>query len=278
MNDDPIFLLLLGSYFVCLAWEMRWPRRRERPGLAKRWVNNFGLTLIGQGLAHASQAATLLAAAWAAQSGGAGLLEQFRVGWFGALLVTGFCFELVGYALHVAMHEVPFLWRFHAVHHSDTDLDVFSTYRHHPGEYVFVWLFSVPIVLVLAPPASVILVVQATRMAVNIFSHANIHVPEPIERRLRRFMVTPDFHRLHHGSEMRYTNSNYGATVPWFDHLFGTASHRPFAEQATMELGLEYFRTPADWRLDRLLLMPFRSFPTQAACAGTDSMTKESRC
>lgn len=278
MNEDPVFLLLIGSYSVCLLWEMAWPRRPERSGLAGRWVSNFGLTLIGQGLAHALQTVTLLAAAWVAQSGGTGLLEQTSAGWFAALLVTAFCFELVGYALHVAMHEVPLLWRFHAVHHSDTDLDVFSTYRHHPGEQIFVSLFSVPIVLALAPPASVLLAVQATRMAVNIFSHANIHIPEPIERVLRRFVVTPDFHRLHHASELRFTNSNYGATVPWFDYFFGTASRRSFADQETMELGLEYFREPADSRLDRLLLMPFRSFPAAAEPSPAGTAARQSPC
>lgn len=265
MNEDPIFLLLLGSYAVCLLWEMAWPRRPERAGLPRRWTNNFGLTVIGQVLAHLLQTITLLAAASMARAGGSGVLEAYEAGWLAALLVTALCFEFVGYAVHVAMHEVPFLWRFHAVHHSDTDLDVLSTYRHHPGEQIFVSLFSVPIALALAPPASVLLAVQAARMVVNIFSHANVQVPEPIERILRRLLVTPDFHRLHHASEMRYTNSNYGATVPWFDYLFGTASHRPFAEQKTMELGLEYFREPADSRLDRLLLMPFRSFPTSTA-------------
>ena len=70
-------------------------------------------------------------------------------------------------------------------------------------------------------------------------------------------MLTPDFHRLHHCAEVRYTNSNYGSVVPWFDYLFGTASARPYAEQESMVLGLEYLRESRDSRLDRLVTAPF---------------------
>ena len=56
------------------------------------------------------------------------------------------------------------------------------------------------------------------------------------------------------------TDSNFSSTIPWFDYLFGTASNKPYAEHENLEVGLEYFRSPQDTRLDRLLLMPFRKF------------------
>jgi sterol desaturase/sphingolipid hydroxylase (fatty acid hydroxylase superfamily) len=95
-------------------------------------------------------------------------------------------------------------------------------------------------------------------VAMSLFSHSNIQLPEAVDRLLRRVVLTPDFHRLHHCSEQRFTDSNYGSVVPWFDYLFGTASARPFEEQATMELGLEYLREPGDSRLDKILTTPFR--------------------
>jgi len=261
MSDGSIAYLLMVLVVVCLTWEMIWPRRPERAGLASRWASNVGLALIGQVLAHGSHALTLLGVAWLAQHAGGGVFARYDPGWLGAFLITGVLFEIVGYALHVLMHEVHWLWRIHAVHHSDTDLDVLSTYRHHPGEPMLVAAASIPIVVVLAPPASVVLALEALRMVVNVVSHANIYVPESVDWVLRRFVITPDFHRLHHCSDRRYTNSNYGVTVPWFDLLFGTARFRPFAAQSSMELGLEYFREPRDSRLDRLLLMPFLPFP-----------------
>jgi hypothetical protein len=67
------------------------------------------------------------------------------------------------------------------------------------------------------------------------------------------FLVTPDFHRLHHRSDRRYTDSNYGSMLPWFDYLFGTASDCDFQDQRKMTLGLEYAREPQDSRLDRMI-------------------------
>jgi sterol desaturase/sphingolipid hydroxylase (fatty acid hydroxylase superfamily) len=264
MSGGLIAYLLIALLVVCLTWEMVWPRRPERAGLARRWASNVSLALIGQVLARGSHALTLLGVAWLARHTGGGVFAHYDPGWLGAFVITGFLFEIVGYYLHVLMHEVPWLWRIHAVHHSDTDLDVLSTYRHHPGEPIFVSAAAIPIVILLAPPAGVVLALECLRMAVNVVSHANVYIPEPVEGVLRHFVITPDFHRLHHCSERRYTNSNYGVTVPWFDRLFGTASTRPFADQSSMELGLEYFRDPRDSRLDRLLLLPFRSFPQAA--------------
>lgn len=95
-------------------------------------------------------------------------------------------------------------------------------------------------------------------MALSLFSHANLFLPDTVDRTLRKVIITPDFHRNHHCSDWRFTDSNYGVSVPWFDYLFSTATDRPFAEQQSMQLGLEYFREKSDSRLDRLLLMPFR--------------------
>jgi len=271
VNGELIASLMIGVVSVCLTWEMIQPRRQEHAGLGRRWTSNIVLTLIGQGIAQVRHALILLGAAWLGQHVGGGLLARYDPGWFGALLIAAFVFELIGYCLHVLMHEVHWLWRFHAVHHTDTDLDVFSTYRHHPGEVIFVSAISIPTVLLLAPPITVVLVLEMFRTTINVLSHSNIYIPERLDRLLSWFVITPDFHRLHHCSERRYTNSNYGVTVPWFDRLFGTASDRRFAEQVSMELGLEYFCEPRDSRLDRLLALPFTSFPRESRSADRTS-------
>ena len=159
--------------------------------------------------------------------------------------------------MHRAFHKVPALWRIHQVHHADTEVDFSTTYRHHPFEVLIMQAATVPVIVVLAPPVTAVLAQELIRTVINVVAHGNIHVPERVNRVLLWFMVTPDFHRLHHSSDRRFTDSNYGATLPWFDYLFKTASHKPFAEQATMQLGLEYARAPEDSRVDRLLLMPF---------------------
>ena len=187
-----------------------------------------------------------------------GLLHYLDPG-FGAAMVIGVLgLELTSYLLHRAMHGHPWLWRVHAVHHSDTSMDFSTTYRNHPLEILFAVCITGPVIAILGPPAAAVALYQLLRVTVNIFAHANLYVPPAIEARLRYLLVTPDFHRLHHSSDRRFTDSNYCVVFPWYDYLFGTASWKPFEEHRTMEIGLEYSREPEASRLDRLLWMPFR--------------------
>jgi len=258
-TSDPFFITRLFGIvlLVALVWEMLWPRRAEMPDLRFRWLNNLALTAIGQLFTRGVGVVSAIAVAFAVERNVDGLLSDPALPWPLVFVLTVLVFDGVGYALHIAYHKVPWLWRFHAIHHSDTSLDITSTYRHHPGEIILTAIVSLPLLVLLAPPASAMVVYQALRMAVNVLQHSNIRIPEPVERILCRLVVTPDFHRLHHCSERRHTDSNYASVLPLFDYLFRTASSRPYAEQETMQLGLEYCRERRDSRLDRLLLLPF---------------------
>ena len=90
------------------------------------------------------------------------------------------------------------------------------------------------------------------------FSHSNIRLPARADRWLRRILVTPDMHRVHHSIVPRETQSNFGFNLPWWDHLFGTYRAQPAAGHEAMTIGLAAFRDPAELRLDRLLLQPLR--------------------
>ncbi len=94
--------------------------------------------------------------------------------------------------------------------------------------------------------------------ATSLFNHGNVRIPEPLDRRLRWLVVTPDMHRVHQSVVPRETNSNFGFNLPWWDRLFGTYRDQPAAGHEAMTIGLDQFRELADARLDRLLLQPFR--------------------
>jgi len=176
--------------------------------------------------------------------------------WILALLTLVFL-ELLSYWFHRAMHRVAFLWRIHVVHHNDTRLDVTTSHRHHPFEGMLYMLISLPLLLCLGLPATIAYLYFALRLTVVLISHADIRLPVQLDQKLRLFIVTPDFHYLHHLSEQRYTDSNYGTVVPWFDYLFGTASYLPQAELNKQQVGLNYLRSSTDGRIDRLLALPF---------------------
>ena len=243
---------------VAVAAETFWPRRELQMPLTWRWGNNLVLALITWYSAHLVSYVVMMDFALWTQEHQFGLFHQFEVGLVIQLAVLLVISQLMSYLTHIAFHKVPWLWRCHMVHHSDTSLDFSSSYRHHPIEVVLTYLAAIPVLALLGPPVAVMVVYQAIRVVKVIWDHANVYIPEPIDRFLRLFLITPDFHRLHHCSEQRFTDSNFGAISPWFDYLFKTASDRPFEEQRTMEMGLENYRTVKDSRVDQLLLMPFR--------------------
>jgi sterol desaturase/sphingolipid hydroxylase (fatty acid hydroxylase superfamily) len=93
------------------------------------------------------------------------------------------------------------------------------------------------------------------------FTHSNIHVPQPIDRGLRPLLVTPDMHRVHHSVIIRETNSNYGFNLPWWDRLFGTYKDQPERGHDGMMIGLSQFRDPKRLTLPQLLVLPFVGDP-----------------
>ena len=251
----------LGGILFFLVLETLWPRRPGDGGSVWRLSNNLSLACL-------NFAATLALSYLLAASG---WLQRFAL--FGGLGELGpaasFCIlflvlEAFMYAIHRLYHSVPLLWRLHAVHHCDTELDATTSHRHHTLEVLINTALLAPILVLLAPDPAIFLLVALTRLGIGIFSHSNLKVPRFVDRCLRWVLVTPDFHRLHHRSQRTFTDSNYSASLSVFDHLFGTATDAGYDQHEHFELGLEYLRAPADSRPDRLLALPFRREPFMA--------------
>lgn len=260
-NESTIFFAVAVAVFLlAVSWESIWPRRPVSKDSVNRWGHNLGLGLLNQVVIYWLDVVITVAIIWWVAKQGYGLLARFEVGFVVSLIVTVLSFELLAYVLHRLLHRVPWLWRLHAVHHSDTELDFSTTYRNHPLELLIVSGATVPLLILLGPPVTVVLLYQIARLSVNIMAHSNVYLPRSIESWLRYIIVTPDFHRCHHSDDQRFTDSNYGAFLPWFDYLFGSATSKPFEEHPKMTIGLTYFREPKDSYFIQLLIMPFKRF------------------
>ena len=174
------------------------------------------------------------------------------------LLVRGF----ISFLTHFLMHKVPILWSLHRVHHLDTELDVSTTVRFHPLEFVANLVVGLPIVAVFGLTPWVLLFYEILDAAVTVFSHANIRLPGTLERPLRYIIATPDLHRVHHSSWQPETDSNFSAVFPIWDIVFRTFRTETRAPQETMELGLEGVRDQRTNRLLWLLGSPFLKWPS----------------
>ena len=147
--------------------------------------------------------------------------------------------DIGSYWGHRLSHTMPWLWRFHAVHHSATHLDFLVNTRTHPIDLVVVRMFGlVPLTLLGlgssgAQGALLPVVVTLVGTFAGFFLHANVRWRfGPLEW----LVATPAFHHWHH-SKLDPINRNYAATLPWIDRLFGTY-HLP-AAQWPAQYGIE---------------------------------------
>src|SRR5919112_351066 len=144
------------------------------------------------------------------------------------------------------------------MHHADLEFDVTTGVRFHPVEIVLSMLIKFAAVALIGAPALAVLIFEVLLNATSMFSHSNVRLPEWIDRVLRWIVVTPDMQRVHHSTERRETDSNFGFNLPWWDRLFGTYRAQPEAGHDNMRLGIDRFRDPRELRLDRMLLQPLR--------------------
>ena len=160
--------------------------------------------------------------------------------------------DLWTYAWHRANHAVPFLWRFHRVHHADARMDVTTASRFHTGEIVLSSLLRIPVLVIVGATAWELVLYETLMFAVVQFHHANVGVGPRLDRALRAVVPTPAMHKVHHSRWQRETDSNYGALFSWWDRLFGSFRLRQRPEE--IELGLNQF--PGEETVGSLLRMP----------------------
>jgi len=259
--DNEIHLLfsaLIIAFVVFALIEGVRPRKPQtRDKLKHRWSANFGLMLLNQLNTTWVTAYVAVIVAWWSGGQDWGLVPYLGIGFWTATLLTVLTFEFISYVMHRLLHAVPVLWRIHAVHHCDPEIDFTTTFRNHPLELVVTAPVTVPLVLLLGFPAASIVLYQILRTSIIVFAHSNIRLPQHVDAVLRRVITTPDYHRIHHSSDRFYTDSNFCPAFPLYDYLFGTAKKVPYATLPSMRLGLDYLSSRRQTGFIGLLLIPF---------------------
>ena len=157
-------------------------------------------------------------------------------------LIISFLFHLIIvdvflYWWHRLNHEIPFLWRFHHVHHLDETLDISSGVRFHFGEVIlsalvrslFIILFNISLVN--------LLLIEAIILISSIFHHSNIDLPKKFEKYLSYIIVTPSIHWVHHHKRQSETDANYSTIFSWWDKIFNSKSN--FIRKVGMPIGVQ---------------------------------------
>ena len=162
--------------------------------------------------------------------------------------------DVATYWWHRANHRVPFLWRFHRVHHADSQMDVTTASRFHIGEIAISSALRVPFVPFVGVRMWELAVFETAMLAIVQFRHANIWIGTRWDQALRAFIVTPAMHKVHHSRWKPETDSNFTAMLSIWDRLF--RSFRLRDDPRGIHLGLGDFDTPTDRTVVGILKIP----------------------
>jgi sterol desaturase/sphingolipid hydroxylase (fatty acid hydroxylase superfamily) len=256
----------LGAFaliFAAMAAYELWSPRLERAEMAgalkaRRWLTNVSMLVIASVCLRIIFPAAAVGASLWAEAHGYGLFRLLGVGPWPAGVASFFLLDLAIWAEHFASHKVPLLWRIHRMHHSDTGFDVTTALRFHPLEIVLSMFWKAALVIAIGAPVMSVLVFEIVLNGSSMFNHANVRLPDKVDSLLRRVLVTPDMHRVHHSSRRVETDSNYGFNFPFWDRLFSTYRDQPEAGHEGVEVGLADFRDTGPMRLGWSLALPFR--------------------
>ena len=245
--------LVLGVLWLLEGLVPMFEGRRER---ARHGAANVALGVGNAAVAALVFAgATLVATEWA-RANSFGLLHWLGVAGVWAYAGGFVLLDLWQYLWHRLNHRVPFLWRFHAVHHADREMDATSGLRFHTGEIVLSSVARLAVLPLLGMTVAQVLVYEAVLLPVVFFHHSNLRLSADADRSLRWLVVTPWMHWVHHSNHQPETDSNYSSVFSFWDRLFG--SFRLVGDPRRLTLGLDHTDRREWATLPGMLTMPFR--------------------
>lgn len=249
----------LGLFVLFAGLEALWPRRPRKQTRSRRWATNGAIIVIDTVMLRLMAFALPLLAVGAAvdaarQGWGLFNLLDWPI-WVEALLAI-LILDFAIWAQHLVTHKVPLLWRLHRVHHADIDIDVSTAIRFHPIEIALSMLLKIGLVYALGPAAFAVVMFEVLLNGTAMFNHANIRLPLWLDGTLRRVLVTPDMHRVHHSVHRAEHDSNYGFALSIWDRLFGTYIAQPGEGHDNMTIGLQW-QDDRPSRLGWSLRLPF---------------------
>lgn len=187
-----------------------------------------------------------------------GILSFFDLSDFWHFVFVLILLDLWMYWWHWLNHRIPFLWRFHKMHHSDPFLDVSTGARFHIGEMIFSSILRTFLLVVIGVRLEELIFYEIVMFAVVQFHHANIILPSKVDSFLRIFIPTPAMHKVHHSRVSKEMHSNFTSLFSLWDRLFG--SFRLREDLLSIITGLNEYDDEEQQSVKGMLLTPFDQF------------------
>lgn len=240
-------------------WEQRRALRSQKDSRLRRDTRNFVIAGIAGATMQALELPVALYIARRAQTRRYGLLQRIRAPASARKIAAVLLLDYTLYWWHVLAHRVPLLWRFHAAHHLDREMDATTGLRFHFGEIALSVVFRAAQVFIIGVTPGDLIVWQSFLFACILFHHANGRLPLCWERRIARFVVTPRLHGIHHSVAPDEVNSNWSSGLTVWDWCHGTL--RTDVVQDNIVIGIEGRRDDVEMRFLNVLALPFRNPP-----------------
>ena len=249
--------LVVGACAAALYLEHRRPLRAETESKLRRDLRNLSVAALS--------AATLQVLEKPVVEPLANLVERRRWGLVPQLglprpiedAVAILLMDYTLYVWHVWTHRIPFLWRFHLVHHADLDCSATTAIRFHFGEMALSVPYRAAQVLLIGTSPRALMLWQRLVLVSITFHHSNLRLPERLDGLLAGVIVTPHMHGIHHSAVEEEANSNWSSGLTIWDRLHGTL--RLDVSEADLIVGVQGYESPGRVSLGKLVALPFRN-------------------
>jgi sterol desaturase/sphingolipid hydroxylase (fatty acid hydroxylase superfamily) len=231
------------------------PYRPSSVSKVKRWINNIALTVFNSLILQLVFAGAVVRIAMYVSTHQLGVLNMVELPVWVELLVTVAFMDFMLFIWHLLNHEVPFLWRFHRVHHSDLNMDVSTATRFHIGELAISTVIKISLIFFLGASPLGVLIFESALVLCAQFHHSSLKVPRWFETIFWILFVPPSMHRIHHSVIIRERDTNYGTVFSIWDRWLGTLLTN--VDQSRIRIGLGAYQKPDKLNFHHLLAMPF---------------------
>ena len=266
--------LILVTLATVVVQEMRRPLRSQTQGKMRRDMRNVAMSMMTAATIAVAEKPVVMQLSRTAESKRRGLLKQWRLPVGLEIFLSVVLMDYTLYIWHYLTHKVPWLWRFHQVHHVDLDLDASTALRFHAVEMLLSVPWRVAQVALLGVSPRALNVWQTLTLMEILFHHSNIRLPIGLERWLCRLIVTPRMHGIHHSLIRQETDSNWSTIFSWPDYLHCTV--RLNVPQEDVTIGVPAFRNPEELTLGNLMKMAFTvDRPSWQLPEGTEPQRQE---
>jgi sterol desaturase/sphingolipid hydroxylase (fatty acid hydroxylase superfamily) len=248
-------VLFLGAIVFFLILELIVPYRKSSVSKLSRWANNLSMTIFNSIVLNLIFATAIVGTAVYVQQNQIGVLNYITAPQWVKILLTVIFMDFILYVWHLLNHEVPFLWRFHRVHHSDLNMDVSTATRFHIGELSISALIKISLIYFIGASPTGVLIFESALVLCAQFHHSSLKVPRWFEKIYWVLFVPPSMHRIHHSVIIKERNSNYGTIFSLWDRFLETLITD--VDQTRIKIGMGAYQNPDKLNFHQLLAMPF---------------------